>query len=331
MEEGPTDTRRRRLLAGIPAVLLYAPAALRAQARIPRVGILAIPPVSETKVQLEAFDAGLRQMGLVPGKTILLELRSANGRYDDLKPLAEELVAAKVDVIVTFGTPPTQAAKDATSEIPIVMAGAGDPVGTGLVASLARPGANLTGTSNLSPPLVVKRLELLKESHPELRRVALLANPANPAQTASIRAAEAASQSLRVELRQYAVRDADAVRKSFNAMQADRMEGLLLGNDPLLIAEAGAIAEMATRQRIRSAGNRDFAESGGLIGYGSIQDVLRLAATYVHKILRGAKPAELPIEQPSKYEVFLNLRTAKAGDFAIPPSFRLLRVDRVIE
>ena len=319
--------RRRRFLIATA----LAPFAVSAQARVPRVGVLTIPPLSDTKVQFEAFDAGLRQFDYVPGKTILLELRSANGRYADLKALAEELVAAKVDVIVTFGTPPTQAAKEATSEIPIVMAGAGDPVGTGLVASLARPGGNLTGTSNLSPPLVVKRLELLKESHPDLRRVGMLANPANPAQTASIRAAESASQSLRIDLRQYAVRDADAVRKSFTAMQTDRVEGVLLGNDPLLIGEAGAIAEMATRQRIRSAGNREFAESGGLIGYGSIQDVLRLAASYVHKILRGANPGDLPIEQPSKYEVFLNLRTAKAGDFAIPPSFRLLRVDRVIE
>ena len=282
-------------------------------------------------MQLDALEAGLRELGYTPGKNIALELRSANGRYADLKPLAEELVAANLDVIVTFGTPPTQAAKEATTDIPIVMAGAGDPVGTGLVTSLARPGGNLTGTSNLSPPLVVKRLELLKECHPELRRAALLANPANPAQTASIRAAESASQALRLDLRLYPVRDADAIRKSFATMQTDRVEALLLGNDVLLISEAASIAEMATRQRIRSAGNREFAQSGGLIGYGSIQDVLRHTATYVHKILRGAKPAELPIEQPSKYEVYLNLRTVKAGDFAIPPAFRLLRVDRVIE
>jgi putative tryptophan/tyrosine transport system substrate-binding protein len=308
-----------------------APFAVSAQGRIPRVGVLAVPPLSETKMQLDALEAGLRELGYAPGKNIALELRSANGRYADLKPLAEELVAANLDVIVTFGTPPTQAAKEATTDIPIVMAGAGDPVGTGLVTSLARPGGNLTGTSNLSPPLVVKRLELLKECHPELRRAALLANPANPAQTASIRAAESASQSLRLELRLYPVRDADAIRKAVAAMHTDRVEGLALGNDPLLISGAAAIADMAARQRIRSAGNREFAESGGLIGYGSIQDVLRHTATYVHKILRGAKPAELPIEQPSKYEVYLNLRTVKAGDFAIPPSFRLLRVDRVIE
>ena len=267
--------RRRRFL--IAAAL--APFAVSAQARIPRVGVLAIPPLSETKMQLDALEGGLRELGYAPGKNIALELRSANGRYADLKPLAEELVAANLDVIVTFGTPPTQAAKEATTDIPIVMAGAGDPVGTGLVTSLARPGGNLTGTSNLSPPLVVKRLELLKECHPELRRAALLANPANPAQIASIRAAESASQSLRLELRLYPVRDAEAIRKSFATKQTDRVEALLLGNDVLLIREAASIAEMATRQRIRSAGNREFAESGGLIGYGSIQDVLRHTAT----------------------------------------------------
>ena len=319
--------RREVLLAALATPII----GLGQSGRVPRVGILTVPMPAGTKLQLEAFDAGLRQFGYIPGKTILLDVRYANGRYADLTPLAEELVTAKVDVIVGFGTPASQAAKAATTEIPIVMAGAGDPVGTGLVASLARPGGNLTGTSNLSPPLVVKRLELLKESHPELRRAALLANPANPAQTASIRAAESASQSLRLELRLYPVRDADAIRKSFAAMQTDRVEALLLGNDVLLISEAASIAEMATRQRIRSAGNREFAESGGLIGYGSILDVMRHAATYVHRILKGANPGDLPVEQPSKYEVFLNLRTAKAGDFAIPPSFRLLRVDRVIE
>ena len=280
---------------------------------------------------MDALNTGLRQHGYVEGKNIALEVRSANGRYEALPALARELVAAKVDVIVAFGTPPSQAAKAATTTIPIVMAGVGDPLGTGLVTSLARPGGNLTGTSNLSPPLVVKRLELLKECHPELRRAGLLANPANPAQAATMRAAEGASQSLKIELGQYEVRSLDEIRGVLASMRADRAEAVVLGNDPLLIQNADAIAEMAAKQRIRSAGNREFAEAGGLIGYGSINDVLRHAATYVDKILKGAKPGDLPIEQPSKYEVFLNLKTAKAADFAIPASFRLLRVDRVIE
>jgi putative ABC transport system substrate-binding protein len=320
---------RRRLLAGLAAAAISP--TVRPQARIPRVGILAIPPLSGWKVQMDALNTGLRQHGYVEGKNIALEVRSANGRYEALPALARELVAAKVDVIVAFGTPPSQAAKAATTTIPIVMAGVGDPLGTGLVTSLARPGGNLTGTSNLSPPLVVKRLELLKECHPELRRAGLLANPANPAQAATMRAAEGASQSLKIELGQYEVRSLDEIRGVLASMRADRAEAVVLGNDPLLIQNADAIAEMAAKQRIRSAGNREFAEAGGLIGYGSINDVLRHAATYVDKILKGAKPGDLPIEQPSKYEVFLNLKTAKAADFAIPASFRLLRVDRVIE
>jgi putative ABC transport system substrate-binding protein len=323
--------RRDFVLFGAIAVASPPSRAQLSAARTPRVGVLAVSPPSGTTVQMEALSAGLRQLGYVEGKNLVVEFRSANGRYETLRALADELVAAKVDVIVAFGTPPSQAAKAATTTLPIVMAGVGDPVGTGLVASLARPGGNLTGTSNISPPLVVKRLELLKECHPELRRPALLANPANPAQTATIRAVEGAAASLKLELKQYAVRRLDELRSAFSSMHADRVDAVVLGNDPLLIANAAAIAEMATKQRLRSAGNREFAETGGLIGYGSIADVLRHAATYVDKILKGAKPADLPIEEPSKYEVFLNLGTAKAAGFAIPPSFRLLRVDRVIE
>jgi putative ABC transport system substrate-binding protein len=281
--------------------------------------------------QLEAFKDGLRQLGYLEGKNISLEFRSAEGRYESLRGLADELVALKVDLIVAFGTPPSEAAKAATRTIPIVMSAVGDPIGSGLVTSLARPGANVTGTSNLSPPLVVKRLELLKESHPELRRVGLFANPANPAQAATVRAVEDAARSLKVEIFQYPVRSTDAIRAAFSSMRTDRIEGLVLGNDTLLIGNSALIAQLAEKQRIRSSGNREFAEAGGLIGYGSVADVNRLSASYVDKILKGAKPGELPIEQPSKYETFLNLRAAKAADFAIPASFRLLRVDRVIE
>ncbi|HEX5768807.1 MAG TPA: ABC transporter substrate-binding protein, partial [Burkholderiales bacterium] len=249
--------------------------------------------------QLEAFKDGLRQLGYLEGKNISLEFRSAEGRYESLRGLADELVALKVDLIVAFGTPPSQAAKAATRTIPIVMSAVGDPIGSGLVTSLARPGANVTGTSNLSPPLVVKRLELLKESHPELRRVGLFANPANPAQAATVRAVEDAARSLKVEIFQYPVRSTDAIRAAFSSMRTDRIEGLVLGNDTLLIGNSALIAQLAEKQRIRSSGNREFAEAGGLIGYGSVADVNRLSASYVAKILKGAKPGELPIEQPS--------------------------------
>jgi putative ABC transport system substrate-binding protein len=314
--------------------MLAAPRLGRAQGRppgVPRIGLLFGGLVGGMTPQLEAFKEGLRQLGYVEGKNVDLVLRSAEGRYESLRALADELVAANVNLIVAFGTPPSQAAKAATKTIPIVMSAVGDPVGTGLVTSLARPGGNLTGTSNLSPPLVVKRLELLKESHPELRRTGLFVNPANPAQAATIRAVDGAARSLQLEIVQYAVRSTDEIRAAFSSMRAERIEGVILGNDTLLIANAALIAQLAEKQRIRTSGNREFAEAGGLIGYGSVAEVNRLSASYVDKILKGAKPGDLPIEQPSKYEAFLNLRAAKAGDFAIPASFRLLRVDRVIE
>ena len=323
--------KRRTVLAALAAACVPARLAVAEGARLPRLGLLFGGVAGGMTPQLEAFKDGLRQLGYLEGKNISLEFRSAEGRYESLRGLADELVALKVDLIVAFGTPPSQAAKPATRTIPIVMSAVGDPIGSGLVTSLARPGANVTGTSNLSPPLVVKRLELLKESHPELRRVGLFANPANPAQAATVRAVEDAARSLKVEIFQYPVRSTDAIRAAFSSMRTDRIEGLVLGNDTLLIGNSALIAQLAEKQRIRSSGNREFAEAGGLIGYGSVADVNRLSASYVDKILKGAKPGELPIEQPSKYETFLNLRAAKAADFAIPASFRLLRVDRVIE
>lgn len=325
---------KRRDFALYAVTALAAPLASLAQpapGRTPRIGLLAIAPRSGMTTQIEALNTGLRRLGYVEGKNILVEFRSANGRYEALRAMADELVAAQVDLIVAFGTPPSQAAKAATARIPIVMAGVGDPVASGLVSSLARPGGNLTGTSNISPPLVVKRLELLKECHSDLRRVALLANPSNPAQAATIRAVERAAASLKLELVRYGVRNLDEIRGAFSSMHADRVDAVVVANDAMLIANAAAIAEMANKQRLRSAGNREYAEAGGLIGYGSIADVVRHSAIYVDRILKGAQPADLPIEQPSKYEVLLNLRTAKAASFALPPSFRLLRADRVIE
>lgn len=321
---------RRGLLLAAAALLAWS-AAPAQQAHTPRVGVLFSGSIGGMTPQLEAFKAGLHQLGYVEGKNIQIELRSAQGRYESLPTLAAELVAAKVDLIVAFGTPPSQAAKAATRTIPIIMSAVGDPLGTGLVTSLARPGGNLTGTSNLSPPLVVKRLELLKEAYPELRRAGLFVNPSNPAQAATVQAVDAAARSLKVEIIQYPVRNVDDIRAAFSSMRAERIEGVVLGNDTLLLANAALIAQLAEKQRIRSTGNQEFAEAGGLIGYGSIAEVNRLAASYVDKILKGAKPGDLPIEQPSKYEAFLNIRTAKAAEFGIPESFRLLRIDRVIE
>jgi len=320
---------KRRDFLTIGAAAMAWGAALAQPGRPARIGVLAMNPRPATP-QMEAFTDALRDYGYIEGKNIHIEYRSGDGRTESLRAAAAEL-AGKVDLIVAFGTPTSLAAKAATSTIPIVMAAAGDPVGTGLVQSLARPGANITGTSNLSPPLVVKRLELLKESHPPLRRAALLMNPGNPAQAATVRAVEQAAAVLKVELKPYGVTSLDDIRTAFVRMHEERMEGVVIANDSVLITNAAAIAFLANKHRLRSAGSGDFAQVGGLIGYGSIGEPLRHAAAYVDKILKGAKPGELPIEQPSKYEVLLNLRTAKLAGFDIPQSFRLLRVDRVVE
>ncbi len=228
------------------------------------------------------------------------------------------------------GTPVTQAVKAATKTIPIVMIAVGDPVGSGLVASLARPGGNVTGTSNLSPPLMVKRLELLKEAHPAVRRVAVLLNPANPAQKLSYEAMETAAKSLKVEIQKFEVRNLGEIQSAFAAMAKQRIDSVAVAQDTILLANAGVIAALAAKQRIASSGNIEYAEAGGLIGYDSITDIYRYSATYVDKILKGAKPADLPVEQPSKFGVVVNMKTAKALGIKIPNSI-LVRADKVIE
>jgi putative tryptophan/tyrosine transport system substrate-binding protein len=211
------------------------------------------------------------------------------------------------------------------------MVGAGDPVGSGLVASLARPGGNVTGTSNLSPPLMIKRLELLKEAHPPVRRVAVLLNPSNPAQKLSFEAAETAAKALKIEVQKFEVRGLDEIKSAFSAMAKQRIDGVAVANDQLLIAHSAAIAELAASQRIPSSGRSEFPQTGGLIGYGiNLADSYRYTTIYIDKILKGAKPANLPVEQPSKYEVVVNLKTAKALGIKVPNSI-LVRADKVIE
>lgn len=322
---------KRRALLVVCALGAAAPRALAQAPSRYRIGVLAVNPRAGMAAQMEALVAGLREHGYVEGKNIAIEYRSGGVKPESLRAAAAELVAAKVDVIVTIGTPPSLAAKATSTTLPVVMVGVGDPIGTGLVQSLARPGGNLTGTSNLSPPLVVKRLELLKECNSALRRTALLVNPANSAQAATVRAVEEAATSLKVDVKRYNASSTDDIRTALALMREDSMEALVVANDTVLIANAAAIAFLANKHHLPSAGNREFAEAGGLIGYGSIADVVRHAAAYVDKILKGAKPADLPIEQPSKYEVVLNVRTAKTFGFAVPSSFRLLRVNRVIE
>jgi putative ABC transport system substrate-binding protein len=323
---------KRREFAALLAVGLLARPAFgqRAAANIPRVGFLGVEPLSGMAVQLEALRAGLRDLGYVEGRDIRFEFRSAEGNYERLPQLAAELVNLKVDLIVTLGTPPTRAAKAATATIPIVMMGAGDPVASGLVASLARPGGNVTGSSNISPVLMVKRLELLKEADPAVRRVGVLLNPANPAQRLSFEAMAAAADSLKVEVLKFEARNLAEIREAFAAMAKQRVEALAVANDPVLIANAKAVAELAAKQRLLSSGNREFAESGGLLGYGSITEVFRHSAVYIDRILKGAKPADIPVEQPTNIELVVNLRAAKAMGISVPQRM-LVRAGRVIE
>ena len=255
----------------------------------------------------------------------------AEGKYDRLPTLAAELVALKVNVIVTTGgTPPALAAKRATTIIPIVMTGVGDAVGTDLVASLARPDRNITGLTDSVPELNAKRLELLKEVLPRAGRVGFVVNSANRTQ-AGFAPLESAARSLKIELRPVDVRSANELERAFSAMAESRVDAVVIAQDAVFNANAKAIADLAAKKRLPSSGTKDFAEAGGLIGYGfDPAGNNRRAAHFIDRILNGAKPGDLPVEQPTKFELVINLKTAKALDLMIRPSV-LLRADQVIQ
>jgi putative ABC transport system substrate-binding protein len=324
---------RRKLLAAFGAGALAVPLAGFSQGRalkVPRIGIITLGQGPRNTKRIESLRAGLRELGYVEGKNIIFEIRSAQGSYERLSEAADELVRLKVDLIVSGGTPITQAAKAATKTIPIVMVGVGDPVGNGLVASLAHPGGNVTGLSNLSPPLMVKRLELLKEAHPAIRRVAILLNPVNPAQKLSMEAIENAARQLKVETKSFEARNLGEIQSALAALVKLRFDSIVVATDTVLSVNAEAIAGLAVKQRIVSSGNNEYAEAGGLIGYDSIDDSNRYAATYIDKILKGAKPGDLPVEQPRKFGVVINMKTANALGIKIPNSI-LVQATKVID
>jgi putative ABC transport system substrate-binding protein len=271
--------------------------------------------------------------GYVDGQNIAIEPRWAEGQYDRYPALAADLVRSKVDVIVAQGGTATQAAQQATRTIPIVMMFVIDPVGIGLVASLARPGGNLTGTSFMGPDLVGKQLQLLKEVVPNVSRVALLLHPANPGSAPILREAEAAARNLGVRLQTLEARSPQEIDSAFAAMTRERAGALLIFPDPFFGIQRRQIAELAAKRRLPAihGGTPDYAEAGGLMVYSpNLLDLVRRAATYVDKILKGAKPADLPVEQPTKFELIINLRAAKAIGLTIPPSL-LRRADQVID
>jgi putative ABC transport system substrate-binding protein len=293
--------------------------------------VLAGPRASVYATRIEAFKRGLQELGYVEGQNIAIEYRWAEGRYERLPGLAAELVRLKVDVIVTHATPGTRAAQQATTTIPIVMATSGDAVGTGLIASLARPGGNTTGSTNLSTEINAKRMELLKEAIPRIRRVAALMNPANPFSEVVFKQMGVTARSLGIEVRPAWVRRGDALDSAFSELVKARSDGLVILDDATLVAHARRIADLAAKHRLPTAAGFDQVQAGGLLCYGpDLADLWRRAAIFVDKILKGAKPADLPVEQPTKLELVINLKTAKALGLTIQRSV-LVRADRVIQ
>ena len=312
---------------------LSAPLSASAQqrAKVHRIGFLGAVSASGYAPQLEAFRQGLRDLGYVEGKNIVIEFRWAEGKYDRLPGLAAELVHLKVDVLVTHGTPGARAAKGATTTIPIVMAVTGDAVATGLVASIARPGGNLTGSTFFNPEVAAKRLELLKEAVPRITRVAVLLNPDNPVNGPVLKAIEATARSLKVEVPQFEARGPSDFESAFLAMAKRRADALVVIDDAMLIANARGVAELAAKKRLPSSGFKEFTEAGGLMAYAvNFLDTFRRAAVFVDKILKGAKPGDLPVEQSTRFELLINLKTAKALGLTIPKPV-LVRADKLIE
>jgi len=307
------------------------PAHAQQPAKIPRIGILVTASASFYLPRVEAFRQRLRELGYVEGKNIVLEYRYAEGKLEQLPDLAAELVQLKVDVIVTAGGTATLAAKKASATIPIVFASAADPVGTGLVSSLARPGGNITGLSSMAPDLDGKRLELLKEAFPKVARVALLWVPSGSRGNLALIEMEAVAKALRVHLQALEVRVHDDFDSAFARAKRDGAQALVTTQNPLIFTQQRQVLDFAAKNRLPAMyPASEFVDAGGLMSYApSYTDLFRRAADFVDKILKGAKPADLPVEQPIKFEFIINLKAAKQIGLTIPPNV-LARADRVI-
>jgi putative ABC transport system substrate-binding protein len=316
----------------LTAGLTFAPLAIEAQqaGKVARIGVLR--EVSPPDPFVEAFKQGLRELGYVEGRNISIEYRWAEGKTQRLPGLAADLARLKVDVIVTTGTSPTQAAMRETTTIPIVMVSTGDPVGTGLVASLARPGGNVTGNTILGAELAGKRLQLLKDILLNFSRVAFLWNPANASHNPHFHEIQTAARALSLTVQSVEVRDPNEFESVFLKMMRDRPDALIMTADGMHRRHLAWIVDFAAKKRLPAMYQvNEYVEAGGVRSYGASQaDLFRRAATYVDKILKGAKPADLPVEQPTKFELVINLKTAKALGLTIPQTL-LLRADQVIE
>jgi len=300
--------------------------------KIPRIGFLAATSPSVEAARIEAFRQGLRELGYVEGKNIVIEWRWAEGKFDRLPDLAAELVRLNVDVIVTGGSTSSGAAKEVTTTIPIVMAQVNDPVGSGFVASLARPGGNMTGLSTLVPELSGKRLELLKEVAPRLSHVAVFGDSTTPGNAQSLKETELAARPFKVQVQYLDILGPKDIESAFRQASKGRADAVLVLGAPILISQRKQIADLAVKNRLPAMyGQPEYVEDGGLMSYGvSVVDLYRRAATYVDKILKGRKLADLPVEQPTKFELVINLKTANQIGLTIPQSV-LFRADRVIK
>jgi putative ABC transport system substrate-binding protein len=320
---------RRAFVAGILA-LLAAPLAAEAQqaAKVYRVGMLL---AGERPTQVEGLRQGLREVGYIDGQNVVIEVRHAEGRFERLPAIAAELLRLKVDVIVATGSEGVQAAKDAAHTVPIVMTYVGDPVSRGFVASLARPGGNITGVANLGDELDTKRLELLKEVAPNIARIAVLWNPPQPAHATQLKNLEAGARLLGVQLQLVPVRVPEDLDGAFSTILRERAGAVTMLGSLLHSQNLMRIAELAHKAKVPTISyNLRFPGVGGFMAYAAAEeDIFRRAAVYVHRILQGAKPADLPIEQPTKFELVINLKTAKALGLTIPPSV-LARADEII-
>jgi putative tryptophan/tyrosine transport system substrate-binding protein len=313
--------------------VLCVPAEAQQPNKVPRIGYLSASSASSISFRVEALRQGLRERGYVDGKNIVIESRSAEGKPDRIPALVAELVRLKVDVIVSAGPLPTRAAKEATVTIPIVMTNERDPVGTGFVESLARPGGNITGLSNLAPELGGKRVELLKEIVPRLSRVAFFGTSTMPGNAQSLKETELAAETLGVKLQYLDVLGSKDIEIAFQAAGKEHADAvLMMAAGSFLNTYRGHVVELAVKSRLPAIYNfPEFVEAGGLMVYGvNTNDLSRRAAIYVDKILKGAKPADLPVEQPSKFELVINLKTAKQIGVTIPQSV-LYKADKVIK
>jgi len=324
--------RRREFIAAFGSAALSPHCALAQRTRIPVIGFLSGRTVATSVIPLEAFRQGMTELGHEEGKSYAVEFRYTEGQYELLPRLAEQLVAAKVDIIVALGSPSVRAAQLATSRIPIVIAGTGDAVQSGLVTSLARPGGNTTGISQLTSDVLARHVQLMVTIVPNLSRIAILTNPGSATRAALLKSVEQAAEGKGAIVIAVDIRNANELSNAFAKIKRERAQAVLIGGDSFLISQTEQIARLAVNSMLPSSANwPEYAQAGGLFSYGSdLKDGYRRAATFVDRILKGAKPADLPIEQPTKFELIINRKAAKVLGLEIPANL-LFTADEVIE